>query len=373
MEAIGIIVEYNPLHNGHLYHLSQAKQHYPDAVVIAVMSGNFLQRGEPALLDKWTRTQLALQAGIDLVIELPYAQAVQKADQFAWHSVKLLSLLHVQALIFGSEIGSITPFKLAWQQFQTIDTTQKARPLTLVKSLYETTTNPVFASPNNTLGFWYFAAQQQICPQMKIDTITRKAAAYHDYEFHGTIASATAIRQGLLAGWDCQTVVPPYTLSALQTQPHVTWEMLYPSLRHLILTTPLERLATFGLVSEGLEHRLFKAALVATTFTDFIAAIKTKRYTLTHLQRVCTHILTQTTQVELDLAQEIHHLRLLGASQRGFAYLKSIRDELSIPIMTNLKQQPSLLTKLEHRATLSYAPHLYNHEHRRKPLLREEG
>lgn len=373
MDAIGIIVEYNPLHNGHLYHLQQAKQRYPQAVVIAVMSGNFLQRGEPALLDKWTRTQLALAAGIDLVIELPYAHAVQKADQFAWHSVKSLATLQVNALVFGSEVGEIPAFELAWEQYQTFATNEKIRPLQLSQSLFELTHNPVFASPNNTLGFWYLAAQKQLAPQMQLQTIARKAAAYHDDAFHGTIASATAIRKGLISGWDCQAVVPSYTLAALEQTKHVSWEDYYPQLRHLLLTTPLQRLATFGLVSEGLEHRLFKAACQAESFADFITRVKTKRYSLTHLQRVCTHILTQTTQAELDAAQTQHHLRLLGASSKGFAYLKSLRASLATPIITNLKQQPSLLADLESRATRSYRPELAELEYRRKPILTQEG
>lgn len=372
MEAIGIIVEYNPLHNGHLYHLAQAKQLYPDAVVVAVMSGNFLQRGEPALLDKWTRTKLALAAGIDLVIELPYAHAVQKADQFAWHSVKSLASLQIKALIFGSEIGTIAPFQLAWEQYQNFTASEKLRPLQLSQTLFKTTNNPVFASPNNTLGFWYLAAQQQLAPTITLQTINRKAAAYHDTAFHGTIASATAIRKGLVAGWDCQAVVPEYTLKALTTQAHHTWEQLYPKLRHLLLTTPLARLATFGLVSEGLEHRLVKAASIAPTFAEFLAHVKTKRYSLTHLQRVCTHILTQTTQAELDLAQAEHYLRLLGASPRGFRYLKSLRETLDEPLITNLKQKPGILSELEARATLSYHPDLAQLEYRRKPLLSTE-
>ncbi|MGL4971545.1 MAG: nucleotidyltransferase [Culicoidibacterales bacterium] len=373
MHAIGIIVEYNPLHNGHLFHLKQAKQLHPEALVIAVMSGNFLQRGEPALLDKWTRTQLTLAAGVDLIFELPYAHAVQKADQFAHHSVAILNELQVTHLIFGSELGNIEPFELAWEQFldqPTLD--HQIRPLEQTKNLLALTKNPVFASPNNTLGFWYLAAQKRLNSAIHLQTIARKAAAYHDEAFHGTIASATAIRQALTKNWDYTPVVPTYTAQAIQSEQLMDWECLYPQLRHILLTTPLSRIARFGLVSEGLESRLQHAATQHDTFANFIQAVKTKRYSRTHLQRVCTHILTQTTQQELDQAQTEHYLRLLGASPQGFAYLGQLRNQLTWPIVTNLKQSQSLLATLEQRATFSYRPDLGGCEQRRKPLLKHE-
>lgn len=372
MQAIGLIVEYNPFHNGHFYHLQAAKELYPDAIIIAIMSGNFLQRGEPALLDKWTRTKLALHAGIDLVLELPFAHAVQKADQFADHSVRALNALGVTSIVFGSELGDIAPFYEAYEQYRHVDTSPTIRPLERMRLAFEQTGNAVFTSPNNTLGFWYVHAQQQLNPNIQLATITRKSAAYHDYAFHGTIASATAIRRGLLEGWECHMVVPKYTLDALHTQPHVTWETLYPHLRHLLLTTPLTRLKSFALVSEGIEHRLYEMALRATTFADFIQLVKTKRYSLTHLQRMCTYILTQTTQNELDDAQQQHYLRLLGASPTGLRYLKQQRKTLSWPVVTNLKQSSSLLADLEFRATLAYAPAFSGHEYVRKPIFTTE-
>ncbi|MGL6009763.1 MAG: tRNA(Met) cytidine acetate ligase, partial [Culicoidibacterales bacterium] len=310
MRAIGIIVEYNPLHNGHLYHIEQAKRLHPNALLIAVMSGNFLQRGEPALLDKWTRTELSLAAGIDLIIELPYAKAVQKADQFAWHSVAILAQLKVSHIIFGSELGSIEPFEMAWDQFSNQSQGSKLRPLEQTKKLLSETQNPVFASPNNTLGFWYLAAQKRQAAQLELQTIARKAAEYHDDTFHGTIASATAIRKALITEWDCTQVVPGYTAQALASSVQITWEHLYPKLRHILLTTPLIRLATYGLVSEGLESRFVYAAQNYDSFAEFISYIKTKRYSLTHLQRVCVHILTQTTQADLDIAQLDQYLRV---------------------------------------------------------------
>lgn len=369
MDAIGLIVEYNPLHNGHLYHIEQAKLSYPNTKIIAVMSGNFLQRGEPALLNKWVRTKLALDAGIDLIFELPYAHAVQKADQFAWHSVKLLTALNVKAIIFGSEIGSIKPFSKAYQQWMSCDIDHTLRPLERMKLLHNKTHNPVFASPNNTLGFWYYyAAKQQNSPVI-IDTIQRKAADYHDDNFHGTIASATAIRQSLSRNTDYTMVVPFYTAEALSTQTHITWEHLYPKLRHILLTTPTQQISLFGLVSEGIEHRLQTAALSAHTFEDFLKLVKTKRYSLTHLQRICAHILTQTTQIDLDNCQSLSYLRLLGSSPCGFKYLRTIRKTCPLPIVTSLKQTDSLLATIEYTATLAYNVETHLNEFQRKPCL----
>lgn len=212
MKAVGIIVEYNPFHNGHSYHLQAAKEVAQADIVIAVMSGNFLQRGEPALVSKWYRTKMALLGGVDIVIELPYQFASQKAETFANGAISILDAIGCQALCFGSESGNISSFLetidfLAVNQdiydenikrfIQTGVSYPKALSLSF-QAMSSTNHLVDLAKPNNILGYQYIKALKQQKSLIKPLTIRRKNADYHDEHFATeTIASATSIRKAL--------------------------------------------------------------------------------------------------------------------------------------------------------------------------------
>jgi predicted nucleotidyltransferase len=378
MQATGIIVEYNPFHNGHLYHLHETKKLTDADVVIAVMSGNFLQRGEPALLPKAERTKMALAAGVDLVIELPYAFSTQQADIFANGSVSLLHALGVQDICFGSESGSIEDFYTLLEKKKThqhdlqhiIKTKMKegvSYPKALSYALEQLSSEGVNVSlPNNILGMHYIEAikdqQSPIIPR----TIQRHGSNYHDETFEQNIASATSVRKTLLTQdlslSSIQQVIPSTTTNILEA--YITsykvvhhWEQYFPLLKYALLTKTKEELATIYEAEEGLENRLLAHIAQATSFTTFMETIKTKRYTWTRLQRLCLHILTNTTKEQMASAytdKTVPYIRLLGMNQQGQRYLSFMKKKIELPLLANTKAFSHPLLELENKASAVY-------------------
>jgi len=380
MRIAGVIVEYNPFHNGHLYHLQKTKKQTEADLVIAVMSGNFLQRGEPALLSKWTRTRLALQAGADLVVELPYVYATQKADVFAWGAVSILDLLGTTDLCFGSENGSTTPF------LRTLEVLEENRDFfnqQLKKRIasgisYPQALNLAFSDlhltgddfidlsqPNNILGFHYVEAVVKRKSAIRVSTIKRQKAGYNQATISDAhIASATAIRRAIFSGEDfnhLQNLVPPYTYEALtqarQNRTLRRWDDFFPLLKYRILTTSADEIAEFYEAEEGLENRLKKHIRQAKNFSNWMERIKTKRYTWTRLQRLCTHILTGAKKAEMRPAAQFApptYIRLLGMNEYGQLHLNSIKKRLNVPIISKVGRNEEALMAIDLRAADCY-------------------
>jgi predicted nucleotidyltransferase len=381
MKAVGIVVEYNPFHNGHLYHLQQTKKETNAECLIAVMSGHFMQRGEPALVSKWARTKMALACGVDLVVELPYPFAVQTADMFAHGAISILDALHCQEICFGSEHGHIDHFlntvELLKRYEQKHDQQLKqllASGISYAKAyamalqqLQNESSLLDLSKPNNILGFHYVKAiveqQSHIVPK----TIQRMVAHYHDSHLPSeeTIASATSIRQHLQTnGFQAiSSYVPPTTKEELQRYYTVYgtfhyWDRYFPLLKYRLLTMDIEELRQIAEVEEGLEHRLKKAIQQAKSFHEFLACVKTKRYTWTRLQRICTHILTNTTKKEMEFVhayKKATYIRLLGMTENGQRYLQRMKKELKLPLITKVATlQNDEIYKLERKAAQAY-------------------
>jgi predicted nucleotidyltransferase len=359
MKAVGVIVEYNPFHYGHAYHIKKAKEITGAEVVIAAMSGNFLQRGEPALVSKWVRAEMALKGGVDLVFELPYSFAVQKADTFANGAVSLLAKAGCDSICFGSESGNIDDF------FHTYDFLQKnqqsynqairtfldqgnsyPKALSLAFQSLELTANIVDLSlPNNILGFQYVNAVQNQQLKTKIVTIPRKSANYHDEHLSTTpITSATSIRKALFSKDESITTIRSYVPEStyellLSYQKNFggfhDWNMYWPYIKFRLLQANTEELKEIYEVEEGLENRLHTLAIECESFTQFMNQLKTKRYTRTRLQRILTHILTHTKKKEMLLDEEkVSYLRLLGMTELGRSYLNRLKKECQVPIIS---------------------------------------
>lgn len=209
MNVLGLIVEYNPFHNGHLYHIEQARNKSNADVVITIMSGHFLQRGEPAIVDKFTRSRMAVMNGSDLVIELPTVYAIQHRDLFCYSAVSILNQLGVNTIIFGSETGEIEPFNTfidnETDYKKEIDEKVKhylkqgeSYPRAYSKTLADLKISSIDDHlPNNSLGIGYVRAVKKINSNITIDTIKRKQAAYHQKVLSTPIASATSIRKSI--------------------------------------------------------------------------------------------------------------------------------------------------------------------------------
>ncbi|MBC2056874.1 nucleotidyltransferase [Listeria booriae] len=373
MKATGLIVEYNPFHNGHLLHLNEAKKQTGAEVIIAVMSGSFLQRGEPALLPKWERAKMAVDAGVDLVVELPFHLATQQAAIFANGAVEILAALGVSSIFFGSENGDAKNFSKAASVMSGQSDAFKAsirRYLDDKTHSYATAWNlairelaPDLAldltQPNNILGFHYtLAAVSQQVP-INMATMKRQNAAYHDHSpSHQSIASATAIRHMLLKD-DLAAVsqyVPETTFHILQnyqqTHNFASWHHFWPLLKYQLVTASTEQLQQIRGITEGIENRLQKAALHADNFEDFLNQTVTKRYSKSRIQRTALQILMQQQEAEIPSQ---NYIRILGMSATGQRYLNHIKKEIPIPLVSTMSKANPALIQNDIRATQLYS------------------
>ncbi|KXH79883.1 hypothetical protein AU377_10415 [Sporosarcina sp. HYO08] len=362
MKATGIVVEYNPFHNGHLHHVKEAKRTTGADVIIAIMSGNFLQRGEPALVDKWTRTRMAIHHGVDLIFELPYAFATANAPVFAKGAIELLDALCCDAFCFGSENGQVAPFE---NSLRLIEETSERYEQSIKEAVqngmsypkalneaYHTILNAANVEaqtvvdlklPNNILGFHYMQAAQTINTKMSAATIPRKTAQYHDTPIVGNrIASATGIRKVLFESEQLDEVtdfLPQKTVEMLfnwqsEGKSFGSWDAFYPLLRYTILRSKPEQLAQIADVTEGIENRIYRAAIRHETFESFMNEVKSKRYTWTRIQRMLTHIFTGFTYSMRKNSEKPAYLRLLGMTPKGRSYLNETKKELKLPIIS---------------------------------------
>ncbi|GAA0365493.1 nucleotidyltransferase [Alkalibacterium iburiense] len=358
MKACGIVAEYNPFHNGHLYQLKKAKEQSGADVMVAAMSGNFLQRGEPALLDKWSRASTALENGVDIVVEIPVAFSVQPADYFSMGAITILNALMCDTLSFGSESGKGEDFLQAAQlyienedvinhhfQSQQRQEYTYARNLTgVLESLF-----PEFpidlSQPNNVLGFTY--AKEIISQKSKLSIVTvpRKESHYHEQNIHKgkTIASASAIRNALFHKTsdtdDLINVMPVNTLEMLKMKPLVSWDNFFPYLKYQSVIASNTELSDIYLMEKGLDYRIKRLMKDSNNMTEFLTKLKTKQLTWTRLQRICFYILLNQTKE--DMNEKLHNIdsiRLLGFTEKGQAYLSQIKQSLSIPLITNINR-----------------------------------
>jgi predicted nucleotidyltransferase len=379
MRTVGLITEYNPFHNGHLYHFQQAMEITDATHSIAVMSGNFVQRGEPAIIDKWSRTRMALAAGIDLIIELPFAYAVNSAPNFAKGAVELLNATGiVDYLCFGSEAGTLSLLdsiaKLTHEEpplFKTALKTELAKGNTFAKaqaaavaSTFKTSSaeysnidcddlETLLSEPNNILGIEYIRALHEIASPIKPITIQRIGTGYNDPLQPGNqIAGATSIRKVFAeeppdtAITSTRITMPDITIDILKYQfslgkgPVLLKHFDKIILAFLRRATP-EDLKQIYNISEGLENRLKKAALNATSIEALISEVKTKRYTWTRLQRTLIHLLMNFTNLDATIfthAGGPQYLRVLGFSEKGRNLLSLIKRKTNLPIITRPAQ-----------------------------------
>lgn len=379
MNACGLIVEYNPFHNGHVYHIDQAKSVSHADCMIAVMSGSFLQRGEPAIIDKYHRTKAALNVGIDIVLELPFVYAVQNSDYFAQGAVQILHNIGVSSICFGSESGDISTFLQSYdnykkkeQQFNQQLKMELANGLSYPeasKLAYQqiglSTSTMDLTKPNNILGFSYVKSILDQKYPIEPLTIERSKNQFHDEDITSRIASATSIRKKLLEQ-------EKLTSDTIDTMPEETtiqlnkykdqngtwhhWELYFPFLQYRVQSMSLSQLKEVHGVIEGLEHRIKQTANQATSFYNWIELIKTKRYTWTRLQRIFAHILIHSTKDEILplLHSPIPYIRILGFNQNGKRYLNKVKKDLSVPIVTNFRKNMNPLLHLEERASQAY-------------------
>lgn len=380
MKACGLIVEYNPFHNGHLYHIQKAKEISQADCIIAVMSGAFLQRGEPAIIDKFHRTKAALASGVDIVLELPYLYAVQSSDYFAYGAVNTLNEIGVESICFGSESGSITNLIASYKHYKGKESVYKEKLKQYLdegmsfpdasqlayRAIGLTDTAIDLKKPNNILGFSYIKAIMDNHLSIEPLTVERIQSNFHDKDITTSIASATSIRKKLFETdailEQVKQTMPNETVRQLQRYKETaglwhTWENYFPLLHYRVMTMSSKELQKIAGVDEGLENRLKKTAKDITTFKDWMHAIKTKRYTWTRLQRMFVHLLTNTKKSDLALIKQpssVPYIRLLGLTQTGQTYLNKRKKDIAVPIVHKLGKDISLMLKIDERASDAY-------------------
>lgn len=375
MIATGVIVEYNPFHNGHHYQVKTARKETQADVLVAVMSGHFLQRGEPALLNKWQRAKMALQNGVDLVIELPYAFATGHATDFAYGGVTLLEALNCQSISFGSESGQIELFKSTYDAFeqhheQTQQIIQEAVKKglsypqalqTAHKQIQSQTEHKLLdlAQPNNILGYHYYEQIQKHQYRLQSTTVKRKGAGYHDdVDDRKTIASATGIRKALFETKQLEILekfMPATAYDVLKgAQNYASWAQFYPFFRFTVLRMTPETLRQYVDVSEGIEFLFLEAAKEYATFEGFMKHVKSKRYTWTRLQRMMTHILVGYTKEQRAIFQTPSYIRVLGMTEKGQQYLSQEKKRLTLPLISRIPKKHDDMLALDLRATDLY-------------------
>lgn len=369
MKTIGIIAEYNPFHNGHLKHLEEIKKLEKDSLIILVLNGYFLQRGEISILTKEDKTRIALNNNIDLVVELPFIYGTQSADIFALNAIKILDSLKADQIIFGSEsndvelLDKIATIELYDQDYQILLKKYldlgNNYPTALAKAL---NIKEDFNHPNDLLGISYIKAIKTINSKIIPRTIKR-TSNYHDLESKEDVVSASNIREKIKNKKDIDKYLP------LDVIPYIkTLKSYFELLKYKILTE--KDLSIYLTVDEGIENRLKKAVIESTSLEELIEKVKTKRYTYNKINRMLIHILIGLTK-EDNFNSELSYIKVLGFNNEGKKYLNKIKKESKIPITIN---RESLIYDYEMKASYIYDlltnQNTSNFEIKNKPLYK---
>lgn len=381
MNITGIITEYNPFHNGHLYHLKEARKNTNADAIICIMSGNFVQRGGPAIIDKWKRAEMALNNGVDLILELPTYYAVSSAEFFAKGSVSILHHLGVVSnLFFGSECGDIDKLtklsktlvsedsrlkSLIKEHLSKGDTFAKAREKSLIEYLKDEDINKIITSSNNILGIEYIKSILRLDSNINPSTLKREGSNYNDKNISSSFSSATSIRELLKNKSpleNLKNLIPEESFkifNKLQNEdyPFVFDEDMFKFVKYKIQTNCINFNNLYE-ITEGLENKLIKEISSSNSYEDFILKVKSKRYTYSKISRILTHIyigLDSNNFLNIDDPANLY-ARVLGFNKTGREVLSLIKANSSIPLITKVPRfTNNPLLKLDIQATAAYS------------------
>lgn len=365
MKIAGIIAEYNPFHTGHAYHIQKTRELTGADYIVVVLSGDFVQRGAPALYSKHLRTRMALLGGADLVFELPSTHSCESAEFFAQNAVRLLDALGcVDVLSFGSESGTIEPF-LKLGSFLSAETPEyrnllkeylkrgesfpKARSLTLQQLLSDADTGTFLQTPNNILGVEYCKALCRQNSPIQPFTVKREGNGYHDDSLNGEFPSASAIR-ALWKSANCKmsdTAVSscfPPAISELLSQTFTCPQFLdeedfSPYLRWLLFSSDKAQLTSYQDVTPDFVQRLFHTRGSYESWGQYAALLKTRELTYSRICRMLMHCLLQISHVPV-----LPYARLLGFRRQAAPVLSEFKKHSSIPVITKAADAASLLS-----------------------------
>ena len=346
-KSVGIIAEYNPFHNGHLYHLNESKKATNAEISIVAMSGNFVQRGQVAIADKWKRAEAAIKCGADLVVEIPVVFACNSAPYFAKAGVGILESLGVDYISFGSESGNISELSAISQEMkdkerEIEDYVQKSVKEGLsypraredaIKKLLGEAAAELINNPNNILALEYLKNVEK----SEVITVKRQGPGYNDMDVSDELASATAIRYLIEEKEDVTGLMPADSASVILDCNRPSEEMLFKLICQKVLTTSAEDLDEICAGGEGLGNKLKNSVRKASSHEDLIEELKSKRYTRTRIERFLIQCLLDIK----DVNNMPNYVRVLAFNKKGSAYLKYIKklEICNLPIITNINKE----------------------------------
>lgn len=392
MKAVGLVTEYNPFHNGHLYHLNKAMELTGADISVAVMSGDFVQRGEPAVLDKYTRTSMALNSGVNLVVELPVNYAVSSAESFAAGALKVLDYIKADSIAFGSESGDIERLsKLAHILCDNEDTLYNeiskytangisyaaARQKT-VEKLTDKDTAAMLTSSNNILAVEYLKAIIKNNYAIKPYTVQRQGDSYNDTDIRSEYASATALRENLKTD-NISEYIPVKAGLILSSNTNYIYpdditETLFTRLSDILFASNydknvfIENVMQYPDVSKEIAGRLYKSAMDMITrtvpqrseskdnwtfsFGSLCEYIKTKEVPLSRIKRALVRITLGLDKKRMEKYANEPYIRVLGFDKKGQEYLSYIRKTVEVPLITKTADYKEMLLDDIHAANI---------------------
>lgn len=392
MKAVGLVTEYNPFHNGHLYHLNKAMELTGADISVAVMSGDFVQRGEPAVLDKYTRTSMALNSGVNLVVELPVNYAVSSAESFAAGALKVLDYIKADSIAFGSESGDIERLsKLAHILCDNEDTLYKeiskytangisyaAARQKVVEKLTDKDIAAMLTSSNNILAVEYLKAIIKNNYAIKPYTVQRQGDSYNDTDIRSEYASATALRENLKAD-NISEYIPVKAGLILSSNTNYIYpdditEALFTRLLDILFASSydknvfIENVMQYPDVSKEIAGRLYKSAMDMITrtvpqrseskdnwtfsFGSLCEYIKTKEVPLSRIKRALVRITLGLDKKRMEKYANEPYIRVLGFDKKGQEYLSYIRKTVEVPLITKTADYKEMLLDDIHAANI---------------------
>lgn len=358
-KRIGIIAEYNPFHNGHLYQIQKAKELTGADAVIAVMSGNFTQRGETSLINKFEKTKIALQNEVDIVIELPTIYSISSAENFALGGIKILNEIgNIDYLVFGIEEDNLQELqaiadvlvnendefkRTIKEELDKGNSYPKAREIALKKVLSSENVGNIMQKPNNILAIEYLKALKITNSRIKPFAIKRKNSMHHDKNINENYASGTYIRKLFIENNfdEISKVVPKYTYEKLlELKSHGTYVTSINDFSDIVIykirMMTKEEISQIADVNEGLENSIKLASTTCKTIDEIIDKVSTKRYTKTRISRILTYILLDITKSDMEQSKNNDpYIRVLGINKQCEEILSTINDS---KLITSLKK-----------------------------------
>ncbi len=353
MRNAAIICEYNPMHNGHAYHISETRRITDSDGIISLMSGNFVQRGEGALFDKYTRAKAALKGGADLVLELPALFTLQSAERYAMNAVKTLNALNcVDFLSFGAECDDILKLeniarlisdepdeykKIIKDELLSGVSFPTARAHSVEKLLGGDSAETLL-SPNNILAIEYLKALRRTNSSIKPIAIKRLGAHHDSSDITEGTASASAIRSIIINGGieNAMAFIPEECRDIYLGSPIYDFNTMNKAVIAEICKMGTENLKEIADVSEGLENKIYKSALVANNLTELAEMVKSKRYTLSRIRRILICAYLKITKEDLNKNPE--YIKILGFNAVGQSILNDAKKVASLPLAKNRNQ-----------------------------------